>query len=242
MRTAKKIIGRLRFGESLLGLFVDPFYLARRGLFGLIGKYGSHIGGITLDVGCGSKPYRHLFNVSSYIGIEVTQDKKGTDRPDCYYDGKKFPFGAGSFDSVVCSQVLEHVFAPEEFLREISRVLGDRGTVLITAPFVWAEHEQPYDYARYSSFGLAHLLAENGFEMMAQDKSPGGLGVTCQLANAYIHELCRPAPRFLRVVAFVVFMLPINILGVLCELLLPASDSLYLDNIVLARKKGPANV
>jgi SAM-dependent methyltransferase len=242
MMTAKSMIGRLQFGECFLGLFVDPFYLARRGLVGLIGKYGSYIGGITLDVGCGSKPYRHLFNVSSYIGLEVTQDKKGTDKPDCYYDGQNFPFGAGIFDSAVCSQVLEHVFTPEEFLREISRVLVDRGTVLITVPFVWAEHEQPYDCARYSSFGLAHLMRENGFEILAQDKSPGGIGVACQLANAYLHEVCSSAPLFFRLAVLALLMVPINILGALCELLLPASDSLYLDNIIVARKKGAASV
>tara|TARA_R110001592_G_scaffold295594_2_gene565690 strand:- start:37565 stop:38293 length:729 start_codon:yes stop_codon:yes gene_type:complete len=242
MISVKGIIARLQFGKSLLGVFVDPFYLARRGLIGLIGKYSSHVGGKTLDIGCGSKPYRHLFNVSSYTGIEVTQDKKGTDRPDCYYDGKNFPFAAASFDSAVCSQVLEHVFTPEEFLREIHRVLVDGGTILITVPFVWPEHEQPFDCARYSSFGLTHILAESGFEVMAEDKSPGGLGVTFQLANAYIQDVCSPAPRFFRVIIFAVLMVPITILGVLCELLLPASDSLYLDNIVVARKKGVANV
>lgn len=242
MKAVKSIFARLRFGESFLGIFVDPFYIARRGLFGSMCNYGRYIGGTTLDVGCGSKPYRQLFDVIAYVGIEVIQDKKSSDTPDCYYDGKRFPFAATSFDSVVCSQVLEHVFTPADFLAEIKRVLVDGGNVLISVPFVWNEHEQPYDYARYTSFGLAHLLVENGFEILAQDKSVSGLAVVCQLANAYIHELCFSAPRYIRVLSLAVLMVPINILGVFCQFLFPARESLYLDNVIVARKKKVSHV
>ena len=58
----------------------------------------------------------------------------------------------------MCNQVLEHVFNPDDFVREIARVLKPGGALLLTVPFVWNEHEQPYDYARYSSFGLRAFL------------------------------------------------------------------------------------
>ena len=53
----------------------------------------------------------------------------------------------------------------------------------MTVPFVWDEHEQPYDYARYSSFGLKHILNENGFEVIEQRKSNNGIEVIFQLLN-----------------------------------------------------------
>ena len=59
---------------------------------------------------------------------------------------------------MLCNQVLEHVFNPDEFLLKINRVLKNDGKLLLTVPFVWDEHEQPFDYARYSSFGLKALI------------------------------------------------------------------------------------
>jgi SAM-dependent methyltransferase len=229
---------RLQFGENLLGIIVDPFFIARRGLFKSIQKSAINIRGDILDVGCGRKPYEHLFECSSYIGMEVLQDIKTTDTPDCFYDGMRFPFRDGCFDSVLCSQVLEHVFTPGIFLEEISRVLKNGGKVMISVPFAWNEHEQPYDYARYSSFGLAYLLSENGFELLVQDKSRSGLAVICQLANGYLHEVLRTRYRALNLMVHAIFTVPISLLGLIFEWLLPKSDSLYLDNVVVAVKKN----
>ena len=75
-----------------------------------------------------------------------------------------------SFDNVVCNQVLEHVFRPEVFLLEIHRVIKPGGNMLMSVPFIWDEHEQPWDYARYSSFGLKYLLENTGFEVIEQRK------------------------------------------------------------------------
>ena len=92
------------------------------------------------------------------------------------------------FDSIVTNQVLEHVFTPNEFLSEINRVLKKDGKLLLTVPFVWDEHEQPYDYARYSSFGLAHLFDHHGFEIIQSKKSVNDFRIFAQLLNAYIYK------------------------------------------------------
>lgn len=49
---------------------------------------------------------------------------------DAYYDGGRFPFTDGRFATVLCNQVLEHVFNPDEFIREICRVLTPEGRLL----------------------------------------------------------------------------------------------------------------
>jgi SAM-dependent methyltransferase len=136
------------FHPGLLGLLVNPFYFARKGLHQHIVALAPSVHGRLLDVGCGSKPYQKYFAALEYIGLDMQGRNKHADR---FYDGKTFPFSDGEFDAVLTSEVLEHVFNPDEFLSEINRVLRNGGVLLLTVPFVWDEHEQPFDYARYSS-------------------------------------------------------------------------------------------
>lgn len=59
-----------QFDRGLLVLFINPFYLARKGLVCAIGSLAHHVRGKTLDVGCGKKPYERLFTTFQYIGLE----------------------------------------------------------------------------------------------------------------------------------------------------------------------------
>jgi len=233
----KKIIEDQYFNPGLLGLIVNPFYIARKGLYTNLSSLGQKITGKTLDVGCGTKPYEKLFNHSTYVGLEfdtgIDSEKKVA---EFYYDGKTFPFNESEFDSVVTNQVLEHVFNPDEFLGEINRVLKTNGKLLLTVPFVWDEHEQPYDYARYSSFGLKSLLERNGFEILDLRKSVNDYSVLVQLFNAYLYKITRQN-IFIKNLALILVIAPVTILGILISKLLPKNNDLYLDNIVLAKKK-----
>lgn len=233
----KKIIENQYFNPGFLGLIVNPFYIARKGLYDNLRLLGNRITGKTLDVGCGTKPYEKLFNHSIYVGLEfdtgIDSEKKVA---DFYYDGKTFPFNEAEFDSVVMNQVLEHVFNPDEFLGEINRVLKTNGKLLLTVPFVWDEHEQPYDYARYSSFGLKALLERNGFEILEHRKSVNDYSVLVQLFNAYIYKITRQN-IFIKNLALILVIAPVTISGILISKLLPKNNDLYLDNIVLAKKK-----
>jgi SAM-dependent methyltransferase len=73
------------------------------------------------------------------------------------------PADDGSFDAVLCTQVLEHVPQPLEALREFRRVLDTGGILMATMPFVWEEHETPFDYYRYTRYGIEHLTRSAGF-------------------------------------------------------------------------------
>jgi hypothetical protein len=106
----------------------------------------------------------------------------------------------------------------------------------MTVPFVWDEHEHPYDYARYSSFGLNYILDKNGFQIIEHRKSNNGLEVIFQLINAYIYKITLTKSAYFNILTALILIAPINIIGLFLSKILPRNDDLYLDNIVLAKK------
>ena len=241
LRTLKQIYIKEQFNPKILGLFINPFYFARKGLYQNVSKLITNLNGKLLDVGCGTKPYENICNVDEYIGLEIDDEgNRQHNYADVFYDGKTIPFEDKSFDSILSNQVFEHVFNPNQFLKEINRVTKVGGRFLITVPFVWDEHEQPYDYARYSSFGLKHILAENGFEIIEHRKSNNGIEVIFQLINDYLYKVIMTENAYFNLLIIILLMAPINMSGLILSKLLPRNNDLYLDNIVLAKKTKDA--
>lgn len=231
-------LNKQQFNPTFFGLFLNPFYFARKGLFEAITPSLTRFTGRVLDVGCGSKPYKsYCLNVSEYIGLEIdTLENRHRKKADFFYDGSVFPFENNSFDCILNNEVFEHVFNPVEFLSEINRVLKKDGLLLISVPFVWDEHEQPHDYARYSSFGLKYLLEKAGFEILEAKKTANSIAVIFQLLNAYIYKITVTKNGFANIILTVLLMSPFNILGAIFSALLPKNNDLYLDNVILAKK------
>jgi len=118
------------FFPGFLGMFINPFYFARKGLAEHMKSLARNIKGKVLDVGCGSKPYEKLCQYTSYIGLELdTEENRKHKCADYFYNGHHFPFEDESFDSVMANQVFEHVFNPDEFLDEVNRVLQRGGGI-----------------------------------------------------------------------------------------------------------------
>ncbi len=219
------------------GLFFNPFYFARKGLYDSVRELAPQISGRVLDVGCGSRPYETLFVVNEYVGLELdTPENRKNKNADVFYDGSVLPFEAGHFDAVICNQVLEHVFEPDVFLSELSRVLKPGGRLLLTVPFVWDEHEQPRDFGRYSSFGLAALLRKHYFEVLAQRKTVSDVRAVFQLLNAYLYKITATPNRYLNLLIALLLMAPVNLTGKAIAWVMPRNPDFYLDNVVLAEK------
>jgi SAM-dependent methyltransferase len=238
MNAIRSFINKQNFNPNFLGVFVNPFFIARKNLYKNIEACSGEVSGRILDVGCGRKPYKALFKSEVYIGIDI--ENEGHDHTnediDVYYDGKVFPFEDECFDSVLTFQVFEHVFTPNKFMKEINRVLKPGGKLLLAVPFVWDEHEQPNDYARYSSFGLTSILKENGFTIVSLKKSSKGFSAIAQLTIGYLYKLCYSKYKILNGVV-TVLLSPLTIFLLLISMIIPSSEDFYLDNIVLASKK-----
>lgn len=233
----REIFVQLMFKPSIIGLF-NPFYIARTGLYSHVKKHALKFSGNLIDIGCGDKPYENLFaNVKKYEGLEITTTVHTSTKADYFYDGNTIPFNNETYDSVILNEVLEHVFNPIVLLGEINRVMTHDAKLLITVPFVWDEHEQPYDFARYSSFGLEYLLKNNGFEIEVSEKSTPNISVIFQLLNGYLYKVSYKWNIALRIIFLGIFCFPINLTGVILGFLLPNNFDLYLDNIIIARKQ-----
>ncbi len=120
--------------------------------------------GKVLDVGCGESPYAHLLAAgASYTGIDIVYaDRFGMPAKSniMTFDGKTLPFSNEYFDHLICTEVIEHVEDPKRFVAELRRVLRSGGTLVATMPFSARVHHEPFDYQRFTSWGLKCLFAE----------------------------------------------------------------------------------
>jgi SAM-dependent methyltransferase len=225
------------FFPGWMGIFLNPFYFARRGLADAMEVYSQSLNGVLLDVGCGTKPYQRIITVDKYIGLDLdSETSRALGIADYYYDGTIFPFPDETFDSILCNQVLEHVFNPDSFLSEIHRVMKPGAKMLLTVPFVWDEHEQPYDYARYTSFGLKALAVRNNLRVLQHRKLGTDYSVLFQLANASLFKATQHWNLYSRTFFTLFIMGPLNLLGLVAKTIFPNNPDLFLDNVLLVEK------
>jgi SAM-dependent methyltransferase len=243
MSILSKLKNRLRreeFFPSALGLVISPGYIIRRGLYIGVKSIAPKLTGRVLDFGCGSKPYESLFfNAESYVGvdIETSGHNHKLSKVDYFYDGKTLPFPDNTFDAVVSFEVVEHVFNIEEMLSEIKRVLKANGTLLLTVPFAWDEHEAPYDFARYTSFGIRHILEKSGIEVIETRKTTTYVLAICQIFITYLTQYVRPKNRWLSKLFQIAIIFPLNILSFALNFLLPKRYEYFCNSVVLAKKR-----
>lgn len=237
----KQLYNKSLFQPTFLGLFFNPFFIIRSGLYKGVSQFSNHMRGKLLDFGCGSKPYKALFSVSEYVGtdIEVSGHDHRHEEIDVYYDGETLPFADESFDSIFSSEVFEHVFNLSQILNELHRVLRPGGRMLLTVPFVWDEHEIPYDFARYTSFGLKHILQEKGFIVVQEKKTTNYVSTICQMWAAYVYQHIFPQRKVLRIALTPLFITPITLSGLFLSAILPKNTNFFHNNVMVVQK--PAN-
>lgn len=179
-----------RLSTSEVGLS-SALYLHLKPLFAALEQASVHARGRMLDIGCGNKPYQTMFaaHVSEHIGCDVVQSSEH--RVDVLCLATAIPIEDGSFDTVLCTQVLEHVADHKRVLGEAFRLLKPEGTLILSAPMYWPLHEEPHDFFRFTKHGLDYLLEEVGFTPV--ETIPNG-GKWALAGQALIH--CLVTTRF----------------------------------------------
>jgi SAM-dependent methyltransferase len=134
-------------------------------------------GSVVLDAGAGESPYARWFSGHHYESADFAQvDKAYSTNLTYTCDLAELPVDGSRFDLIVMTQVLEHLPEPGRVLAEMRRVLKPRAELWFSTPLFYEEHEQPYDYYRYTQFGLRHLCQSAGLEVVSIDWLEGYFG------------------------------------------------------------------
>lgn len=134
-----------------------------------------------LDYGSGDRPYENMLQtkfehyVSADYPITNQYHKK---KPDIkILPVQPLQIENNSTDCVILTEVLEHLYNPLEVLKDLNRVLKPGGFLIGTVPFLMSEHEQPYDYHRYTYFCLEKMFIEADFKIIKLDYVGDLIGV-----------------------------------------------------------------
>jgi SAM-dependent methyltransferase len=186
----------------------------------------SKLRGNLLDVGCGEMPYRSCLHPDlSYTGMDVPQAgafaMRGSEAV-VPFDGTSIPFPDASFDTVLCTEVLEHAAAPGPLIAEIERVLKPGGTLIATVPFSARVHYAPYDFHRFTKYALAGMFAS--FEAVSIQERGNDLAVIANKLIVLALRLVRPSRWSLLKWPLLVLLLPLALIFLLIAHLALALD------------------
>jgi len=239
VKKLRAVYDREMFNPKFLGYFVNHVFIIRRGLYKAVYENRHYLSGKLLDFGCGQKPYKKVIEVDEYIGLDIEKSGRShkNDDIDVFYDGKTIPFKNNFFDSVLSTEVFEHIFNLDDILNEIYRVLKPGGYLVVTMPFIWPEHEIPFDSARFTTFGLKWLVKnKTNFKVVKIKKTGNYVETTFQVWINYIYQVVLPKNYFLKIILYAIFFSHLTAVTYLFSAILPKNDSLYLNNVLILRK------
>ncbi len=238
----RSLASKWRFFPAPIAAMYQGTFLIRRALFKAIEPIARDVRGDVLDFGCGSKPYRALFtSCDSYTGVDiaVSGHDHAESEIDIFYDGKTLPFQDQQFDAVVAFEVFEHVFNIDEMLLELRRTLKPGGQIVLTMPFAWPEHETPYDFGRYTTFGIASVMQRTGFDVDLIQRTNGTVEAIHQLWIQYFTARIFGRLGLIGKFAKFPFIALTNISAIMLRMILPRDDTYYSNLIVCARRAAP---
>ena len=141
---------------------------------------GLPAGGTVVDYGSGDRPYEDMLlgKFDRYIAADYeAANAAHARRPDVLIEGNRLDLPDASVKAVVLTEVMEHLYEPKVVLSEINRILEPGGILIGTVPFAINEHEQPFDFHRYTFFCLQAMFDEAGFEVQQIEYVGDNVGV-----------------------------------------------------------------
>ena len=159
-----------------------------------------------LDLGCGNKPYETIYNplTKQQTGCDAIQSDKNKVDVVCLATDLKFE--NDSFDSILCTQVLEHVYDHHTMMKEVFRVLKPGGHIMLTVPFVWELHEEPHDFFRFTPHALSALFNEAGLIIDYIKPNGGKWAAIYQLRNNMLYHSFSTRKTFFNKIKKIFFM------------------------------------
>jgi len=160
--------------------------------------------GHLVDIGCGNKPFEKeiLENCTKYTGCDIVQSS--LQKVDLICDATCIPLPSKEYDTVFCTQTIEHIADHQQVINEAFRLLKSEGILILSGPLYWPLHEEPNDYFRFTKYGYEHILKKTGFSIIII-KENGGMWATS--GQSLIHSLINSKSQviFLRIWRFLFF-------------------------------------
>ncbi len=149
--------------------------------------------GAMLDIGCGVKPYASAAApyVTRHVGLDRPPSRSAQSRADLIASAYAVPFQDERFDTILCTDVLEHLEEPLKALHEAFRILTRGGHAIATVPLYWHLHEEPRDFYRYTKHGLRYLFERTGFEIIEIRPLTGFMANYSQSVAYFLHSKSR---------------------------------------------------
>ena len=173
---------RLVYGTPPLRTVFAADYLHLRAIHRFVNESLAKLpnGRSVLDVGCGDQRYRKILPIGvAYVGLDYKPTKqKFYNRkpyPDIFGDAQAMPVKSNSFDCILCTEVLEHVSDITRSLADMVRILKPEGQMILTVPFLFPEHNSPYDFHRHTVHGIKFECERAGLRVERIVKL-GGVG------------------------------------------------------------------
>lgn len=153
-------------GKPRLVDLYNARYITRKPIYDFLIANMKEISGNVLDFGCGSMEYKKILEkVETYSGLDIEGAEKNGFYAEnvIYYDGVHIPFEKESFDAVISIEVFEHVEYLDDVLLELNRVIKRGGKMFFTVPMNFPGHLEPYDFRRFTKYGIMKKMEAAGF-------------------------------------------------------------------------------
>lgn len=149
----------------------------------------THARGKLIDLGCGKAPlfikYRDF--VSDVTCVDWGNTIHKNENLDFQCDlSRELPFKDESYDTVILSDVLEHLPEPDLLWGELARIMKPGAHVLINTPYFYPLHEMPYDFYRYSCYALRRFAERHGFEVLELEALGGSPEVLADILGKHM--------------------------------------------------------
>lgn len=186
-------------------------------------KYSKYFKGKAIDLGSGSAPYKTFI-------LKKTESYTSLDWDNCLHN-KKFDINAdlnltlpikdNSYDTILSFSVIEHLKNPQLHIDEAYRICKNNGILFMQCPFQWQIHEQPYDFFRFTKYGIEHLLKKAGFKKIIIEAQSGFFTMLALKVNYFLTRFVK-GPKILKKFMYFLFR-PIWILN---QTIAPLMDNL----------------
>lgn len=167
-----------------------------------------------LDAGAGDAQYKRFFNDLNYISLDCVFHP----RLDIISDIENISCKNEYFSAIICIQVLEHLKDPQIVLKEFYRLLKKNGKLFISTHMAFPLHMEPFDYFRFTKYGLAHLAEKSGFKVEFINPQGGICIVISKLLQVLVPKLLNDN-KYLSIIYYIIFSVPIFVINLILFLL-----------------------